>query len=161
MPLTKPFLTTAFDRAFTRNGFGNFFRDRCNQPGLPQCSVHGLRSKATARLLAEAGCTAHEIAAITRHASLKEVARCAIAVDQAGLAASAMNKTERQFVGLSPPTIRAKNDAGSIAEVWDGAQGRNRTTDTVIFSHVLYQLSYLGGREARTRASQSGAVIGA
>ena len=26
----------------------------------------------------------------------------------------------------------------------DGAQGRNRTTDTVIFSHVLYQLSYLG-----------------
>ena len=28
----------------------------------------------------------------------------------------------------------------------DGAQGRNRTTDTVIFSHVLYQLSYLGVR---------------
>jgi hypothetical protein len=28
----------------------------------------------------------------------------------------------------------------------DGAQGRDRTTDTVIFSHVLYQLSYLGFR---------------
>jgi hypothetical protein len=28
----------------------------------------------------------------------------------------------------------------------NGAQGRNRTTDTVIFSHVLYQLSYLGIR---------------
>src|SRR4051794_20802311 len=27
-----------------------------------------------------------------------------------------------------------------------GAQGRDRTTDTVIFSHVLYQLSYLGIR---------------
>ena len=26
----------------------------------------------------------------------------------------------------------------------DGAQGRNRTTDTAIFSRVLYQLSYLG-----------------
>ena len=26
----------------------------------------------------------------------------------------------------------------------NGAQGRIRTTDTVIFSHVLYQLSYLG-----------------
>jgi hypothetical protein len=25
-----------------------------------------------------------------------------------------------------------------------GAQGRNRTTDTCIFSAVLYQLSYLG-----------------
>ena len=30
-----------------------------------------------------------------------------------------------------------------------GAQGRNRTTDTVIFSHVLYQLSYLGAGSAR------------
>lgn len=25
-----------------------------------------------------------------------------------------------------------------------GAQGRNRTTDTAIFSRLLYQLSYLG-----------------
>jgi hypothetical protein len=31
----------------------------------------------------------------------------------------------------------------------DGAQGRNRTTDTVIFSHVLYQLSYLGAVRRR------------
>ena len=30
-------------------------------------------------------------------------------------------------------------------EQGNGAQGRNRTADTVIFSHVLYQLSYLGG----------------
>ena len=28
----------------------------------------------------------------------------------------------------------------------DGAQGRNRTTDTAIFSRMLYQLSYLGIR---------------
>jgi hypothetical protein len=34
-----------------------------------------------------------------------------------------------------------------------GAQGRNRTADTVIFSHVLYQLSYLGmtGRSGKPR----------
>jgi hypothetical protein len=32
--------------------------------------------------------------------------------------------------------------AGKNLEV--GAEGRNRTADTVIFSHVLYQLSYLG-----------------
>jgi hypothetical protein len=31
-----------------------------------------------------------------------------------------------------------------------GAQGRDRTTDTVIFSHVLYQLSYLGAGPAET-----------
>lgn len=29
-------------------------------------------------------------------------------------------------------------------EKGDGAQGRNRTTDTAIFSRMLYQLSYLG-----------------
>ncbi len=28
----------------------------------------------------------------------------------------------------------------------NGAQGRNRTTDTAIFSRMLYQLSYLGKR---------------
>ncbi len=31
-----------------------------------------------------------------------------------------------------------------------GAEGQNRTGDTVIFSHVLYQLSYLGTPERRT-----------
>ena len=36
----------------------------------------------------------------------------------------------------------------------DGAQGRNRTTDTVIFSHVLYQLSYLGSRDWAGRPSK-------
>ena len=30
-----------------------------------------------------------------------------------------------------------------------GAQGRNRTTDTAIFSRMLYQLSYLGAAGAR------------
>ena len=31
----------------------------------------------------------------------------------------------------------------------DGAQGRNRTTDTAIFSRMLYQLSYLGAGAPR------------
>jgi hypothetical protein len=39
-----------------------------------------------------------------------------------------------------------------------GAQGRNRTTDTAIFSRMLYQLSYLGVREARRR--KTGRFIG-
>jgi hypothetical protein len=33
----------------------------------------------------------------------------------------------------------------------DGGQGQNRTADTVIFSHVLYQLSYLAGQGALRR----------
>jgi hypothetical protein len=30
-----------------------------------------------------------------------------------------------------------------LLEQKNGGEGRNRTVDTVIFSHVLYQLSYL------------------
>ena len=34
-----------------------------------------------------------------------------------------------------------------------GAEGQNRTGDTMIFSHVLYQLSYLGTRTYSSRGS--------
>jgi hypothetical protein len=37
----------------------------------------------------------------------------------------------------------------------DGAQGRDRTADTVIFSHVLYQLSYLGPRRPGGRIEEA------
>ena len=48
--------------------------------------------KAAARRLAEAGCSTHEIAAITGHASLKEIARYTEAADRKRLAVSAMAK---------------------------------------------------------------------
>jgi integrase len=68
--------------------------------GLRHCSAHGLR-KAAARRLAEAGwCTTHEIAAITSHASLKEIAHYTKAVDQQKLAASAMAKTRTPVANL-------------------------------------------------------------
>jgi integrase len=86
------FLTNQFDRPFTAGYFGQWFREQWDMAGLPHCSAHGLR-KAAARRLAEAGCTAHEIAAITGHASLKEIEHYTKAVDQQKLAASAMEKT--------------------------------------------------------------------
>jgi hypothetical protein len=48
---------------------------------------------------------------------------------------------------------------GAPRDKGDGAQGRNRTTDTVIFSHVLYQLSYLGVGRERTRNEGERAVL--
>jgi integrase len=68
------FLTTRYGRAFTAAGFGNAFREWCNSAGLPGRSAHGLR-KATARRLAEAGCSASQIGSITGHKTLKEVSR--------------------------------------------------------------------------------------
>ena len=77
------FLTTAFGKPFTAAGFGNWFREQCDDAGLANCSAHGLR-KAAARRLAEAGCSAHEIGAITGHASLREIVRYTKAADQNG-----------------------------------------------------------------------------
>src|SRR5262245_27708270 len=39
----------------------------------------------------------------------------------------------------------------------NGAEGQNRTADTVIFSHVVYPLSYLGTAE-RSRAKRTGMI---
>ena len=49
------FLLTERGAPFTTAGFGNWFRDRCDEAGLPQCSAHGLRRLAATRL-ANAGC---------------------------------------------------------------------------------------------------------
>ena len=87
------FLTTAFGKPFTAAGFGNWFREKCNAANLPHCSAHGLR-KAAARRLAEAGCTVHEIGAITGHASLREIVRYTKAADQKRLAVAAMKKVK-------------------------------------------------------------------
>uniref|UniRef100_UPI0038D197A4 tyrosine-type recombinase/integrase n=1 Tax=Gluconobacter japonicus TaxID=376620 RepID=UPI0038D197A4 len=74
------------------NNFYNQFIDWRREAGLPPgCSPHGLR-EAAARRLAEAGCTTHQIAAITGHRSLAEVARYTRAAEQVELARSAMSR---------------------------------------------------------------------
>jgi integrase len=87
------FLTTSFGQPFkTAASFGNWFRDRCDEAELPKgISAHGLR-KATARRLADLGCTAHQIAAVTGHATLAEVQRYTKAADRKRLAREAMKK---------------------------------------------------------------------
>ena len=50
------FLINDLGRPFTAAGFGNKFRDWCNQAGLPHCSAHGVR-KAGATIAAENGAT--------------------------------------------------------------------------------------------------------
>jgi site-specific recombinase XerD len=87
-------LVTEFGKPFTAAGFGNWFREQCDMANLHHCSSHGLR-KAAARRLAEAGCTEHEIAAITGHASLGEIVRYTKAADQRRLAEAAIEKVER------------------------------------------------------------------
>ena len=87
----KTFLVTHFGKPYTAPGFGNYFRDLCNQAGCPDVSAHGLR-KATARRLAEIGCSANQIASVTGHASLSEVQRYTRAADRKRMAREAMKK---------------------------------------------------------------------
>jgi integrase len=85
------FLLTERGASFTSAGFGNWFRERCNEAGLKQCSAHGLR-KAAATRLANIGCTNEQIKAITGHRSDASLAPYTRAADQRRLAQQAMAK---------------------------------------------------------------------
>lgn len=91
------FLTTEHGKPFTPAGFGNWLRERVKEAGLRDAlsagdrglSAHGLR-KATLRRLAEAGCSAHEIIAISGHKHIAEVMRYTQAADQKRLSQNAI-----------------------------------------------------------------------
>jgi integrase len=104
------FLTTAFGKPFAPAGFGNWFREMCDEAGLHGLSAHGLR-KAACRQLAEAGCTANEIAAISGHRTLGEVARYTRAADQEAMAEAAMAKVRTSSVKQTDPRVSNKGQA--------------------------------------------------
>ena len=86
------FLVTLQGTAFKPTGFYTWFADRGREAGLPKgCSPHG-RRKAAARRLAEAGCTTHQIAAVTGHTTLREIERYTKAANQGRLAEAAMQR---------------------------------------------------------------------
>lgn len=104
------FLTTRTGKPYRGEDFSEMFRAWCDAAGLPKaCVVHGLR-KAACRRLAEAGCSANEIAAISGHSSLSEVSRYTKAADQARLARNAMAK---QWM---PPITIANDSATSTVK---------------------------------------------
>ncbi|WP_244498047.1 MULTISPECIES: tyrosine-type recombinase/integrase [unclassified Ensifer] len=87
-------LVTEFKKPFTNNGFGNWFRKRCDEAGLPQCSAHGLR-KASAARLADRGASEHQIMSMTGHTTSKEVTRYTKSARQKVLARSAIELLDK------------------------------------------------------------------
>lgn len=83
------FLVTEFGKPFTAAGFGNWFRDRCDEAGLSKCSAHGLR-KAFTRHLVVAGLTNAQGRALTGHVTDAEFNRYARSANQEELAAEGM-----------------------------------------------------------------------
>ena len=95
MPKTNmTFLVTKSGAPISPRGFTNWFRLKCDEACLPECSAHGLR-KLVATRLANIGCSEDEIKAITGHKSSSEVARYTKARDQKRLAESAAGKLKQ------------------------------------------------------------------
>lgn len=110
MPLNNmTFLLTEAGAPFSAAGFGNWFRDRCNEAGLQHCSAHGLR-KACATRLANAGCTTEQIKSITGHKTLSEVARYTKAADQERNAKQALANLLRSESEQTCPTFDPRLD---------------------------------------------------
>jgi integrase len=90
------FIQTLTGKPFAGHCFSDWFRKACRKAGLaPQCTFHGLR-KAACRRLAEAGCTPHEIMAISGHTTLKEIVRYTKAADQVHMARQALARMQEQ-----------------------------------------------------------------
>ncbi|MCZ6637059.1 MAG: tyrosine-type recombinase/integrase [Alphaproteobacteria bacterium] len=99
------YITTTFGQPYTPDGFGNWFRRRCDEADLHKCSAHGLR-KAGATIAAENGATEHQLMAIYGWESPKQAAIYTRKVNRKRLAAAAMHKlvpaqTENESVPLS------------------------------------------------------------
>jgi len=134
-------LTTKGGKPYTPNDFSEQFRAWCApMPGLPaDCHFHGLRYSAT-KALAEAGCTPHEIAAITGHATLAMVQKYTKGPERRRLARGGDGEADRERSGNKPVSNRRSltvSDAKTVApwRIFDFGktiQGDRRTNHTII-----------------------------
>src|SRR6266545_4835317 len=100
------FLLNEHGRAFTAHAFSKWFVKQCRRAGLDKgLSAHGLR-KAACRRLAEAGCSANEIAAISGHA-------------------------HRRFGSRKPSFASAMILLASISVIWSARSSNGRATRAI------------------------------
>ena len=106
------YLTSIAGQPFkTAASFGNWFRNRCNEAGLPQCAAHGLR-KAGAVAAAEAGATDRQMMALFDWQSsnqattyTKKANKQRMAVEAARLMSAKFNETAEQTVDTDCRTL--------------------------------------------------------
>lgn len=83
------FLQTEFGKPYSVNGFGAWFKRRCEEAGLPHCTAHGLR-KLAATTMAENKATAHQLMSVFGWTKIAQAEIYTKAASQAELAESAM-----------------------------------------------------------------------
>jgi integrase len=88
------FLLNELGRPFSRKGFGNKFRQWCDEAGLFHCSAHGLR-KATLRRMAELKMPNKSMKSLSGHSKDDEITRYTEAANQAELAREAVEQLSK------------------------------------------------------------------
>ena len=84
------FLVTELGQPFSAAGFGNWFRERCDEAGLKALSAHGMRKAAAVRA-AERGATAHTLMAIFGWRTIKQAEAYTRAAERKRLAGDGMH----------------------------------------------------------------------
>jgi len=97
------YLVTEYGQPFTANGFGGWFRERCDEAELYHCSAHGLRKAGAARA-AEKGATSLQLMAIFNWRNLKEAEHYTKAAERKKMARAAMGLLARDVPTESVPT---------------------------------------------------------
>ena len=132
------FLVNDLGRPFTDAGFGNKFREWCDQAGLHHCTAHGLR-KAGATIAANNGATAFQLMAIFGWSSLKMAEKYTRKANQENLCATrnadARSARTKQHKIVSHRTsewdIFGKKPAKSKTNFRDGARGGNAAIEKI------------------------------
>jgi integrase len=103
------FLVSSWNKPYTKESFGNWFRKRCNEAGLQDCAAHGLR-KAAASRMAEIGLSNQRIKSLTGHTSDAEVARYTRNADQVRMADEAMAELVKADLANQETGLASNND---------------------------------------------------
>jgi integrase len=98
------FLITEQGKPFTAAGFGNWFRARCDEAGLPQCAAHGLRSAAAVRF-ADLGATTTQLKAWFAWLRDSEAERYTRNADRKRAALAAAKLITRTEIGSPPDPV--------------------------------------------------------
>lgn len=97
-------INSKYGKPYTVDSFSGFMRDAIRAAGLPlDCQPHGLR-KTLGRLLADAGCTAHEIMAALGHTTLAEAERYTREADRRRGGKRAVTKLDEHRKNKTPQT---------------------------------------------------------
>lgn len=110
----ETFIETEFGKPFSTAGLGNWFRERCNEAGLPHCSLHGLR-KALARRMAEGGATQPQLKAVGGWSGDSEVATYIAKADAKRLADEGIQKANKGRT-MSNPTEQVRQKGVNLSE---------------------------------------------